>query len=64
MPTRMGTVYAGETYVVYGGANAPGTDGVLDLSERWTGPTASPSAALTRDDRSGIFRLVGGGCQW
>ena len=23
---------AGETYVVYGGANAPGTDGVLDLS--------------------------------
>ena len=24
--------YAGETYVVYGGARAPGTDGVLDLS--------------------------------
>ena len=23
---------AGETYVIYGGANAPGTDGVLDLS--------------------------------
>ena len=27
-----GDSYAGETYVVYGGANAPGTDGVLDLS--------------------------------
>ena len=26
-----GDSYAGETYVVYGGANAPGTDGVLDL---------------------------------
>ena len=24
---------SGETYVVYGGANAPGTDGVLDLSD-------------------------------
>ena len=28
-----GTLNAGETYVVYGGANAPGTDGVLDLSD-------------------------------
>ena len=27
-----GDRYAGETYVVYGGANAPGTGGVLDLS--------------------------------
>ena len=27
-----GNSYAGETYVVYGGAGAPGTDGVLDLS--------------------------------
>ena len=27
-----GDFNAGETYVVYGGANAPGTDGVLDLS--------------------------------
>ena len=27
-----GNSYAGETYVVYGGANAPGTGGVLDLS--------------------------------
>ena len=26
-----GDSYAGETYVVYGGASAPGTDGVLDL---------------------------------
>ena len=30
-PTRMGRVRA-KTYVVYGGANAPGTDGVLALS--------------------------------
>ena len=28
-----GNNLAGETYVVYGGANAPGTDGVLDLSD-------------------------------
>ena len=27
-----GDSYAGETYIVYGGARAPGTDGVLDLS--------------------------------
>ena len=27
-----GDIYAGETYVVYGGASAPGTDGMLDLS--------------------------------
>ncbi len=26
-----GDSYAGETYIVYGGASAPGTDGVLDL---------------------------------
>ena len=25
--------YSGETYVIYGGASAPGTDGVLDLSD-------------------------------
>ena len=25
--------FSGETYIVYGGANAPGTDGVLDLSD-------------------------------
>ena len=30
--TPNGNSYAGETYIVYGGANAPGTDGVLDLS--------------------------------
>ena len=28
-----GNTNAGETYVVYGGASAPGTDGVLDLSD-------------------------------
>ena len=28
-----GDSYAGETYVIYGGARAPGTDGVLDLSD-------------------------------
>ena len=28
-----GDVWAGETYVVYGGASAPGTGGVLDLSD-------------------------------
>ena len=28
-----GDSQAGETYLVYGGANAPGTDGVLDLSD-------------------------------
>ena len=28
-----GDSYAGETYVVYGGASAPGTNGVLDLSD-------------------------------
>ena len=27
-----GDIEAGETYIVYGGASAPGTDGVLDLS--------------------------------
>ena len=33
---------AGETYVVYGGASAPGTNGVLDLSGVWTARTALP----------------------
>ena len=28
-----GEILAGETYIVYGGASAPGTDGVLDLSD-------------------------------
>ena len=28
-----GNRFAGETYIVYGGASAPGTDGVLDLSD-------------------------------
>ena len=28
-----GDSYAGEAYIVYGGANAPGTDSVLDLSD-------------------------------
>ena len=44
---------AGETYVVYGGASAPGTDGVLDLSET----EALDGFTLTGidpDDRSGV----------
>ena len=47
---------AGETYVVYGGASAPGTDGVLDLSETEAldGSTGFTLTGIDPDDRSGV----------
>ena len=45
--------YAGETYVVYGGARAPGSDGVLDLSEL-DGTNGFILNGIDRYDRSGI----------
>ena len=38
---------SGETYVVYGGASALGTNGML-ICRRWTAPTALSSTASTR----------------
>ena len=43
---------AGETYVVYGGANAPGTRGVLDLSDL-DGTNGFILTGIDRDDLSG-----------
>ncbi len=43
---------AGETYVVYGGANAPGTGGVLNLSDL-DGTNGFIIAGIDRDDQSG-----------
>ena len=54
---------AGETYVVYGGANAPGTGGVLDLGAL-NGTNGFILTGIDEEDRSSIFRVVGGGCQW
>ena len=44
---------AGETYVVYGGANAPGTGGVLDLGAL-NGTNGFILTGINADDRSGI----------
>ena len=43
---------AGETYVVYGGANAPGTEGVLDLSDL-DGTNGFILTGIDAGDRSG-----------
>ena len=47
-----GDSYAGETYIVYGGANAPGRDGVLDLS-MLDGTNGFILTGIDADDRSG-----------
>ena len=47
-----GDSYAGETYVIYGGASAPGTDGVLDLSSL-NGTNGFILTGIDADDRSG-----------
>ena len=44
---------AGETYIVYGGASAPGTDGLLDLSDL-DGSNGFILAGIDEGDRSGI----------
>ena len=44
---------AGETYIVYGGANAPGTDGVLDLSSL-DGTNGFTLTGIDAGDRSGF----------
>ena len=44
---------AGETYIVYGGASAPGTDGVLDLSAL-NGTNGFTLTGINRDDYSGF----------
>ena len=44
---------AGETYVIYGGASAPGTDGVLDLGAL-NGSNGFILAGIDQDDRSGF----------
>ena len=41
-----GEFNAGETYIVYGGASAPGTNGCW-ICRVWTGPTALPSPGST-----------------
>ena len=43
---------AGETYVIYGGASAPGTDGVLDLSDL-DGTNGFILTGIDADDQSG-----------
>ena len=47
-----GNFQAGETYIVYGGANAPGTEGVLDLSGL-DGSNGFILTGINRGDRSG-----------
>ncbi len=44
---------AGETYIVYGGASAPGTGGVLDLSDL-DGSNGFILTGIDRDDNSGV----------
>ena len=44
---------SGETYIVYGGANAPGTDGVLDLSAL-NGTNGFTLIGIDANDRSGF----------
>ena len=45
---------AGETYIVYGGASAPGTEGVLDLSDL-DGTNGFILTGIDAYDQSGIF---------
>ena len=45
---------AGETYVIYGGASAPGTDGVLDLSAL-DGSNGFILTGIDAGDQSGFF---------
>ena len=47
-----GDSYAGETYIIYGGASAPGTGGVLDLS-MLNGTNGFTLTGIDRYDRSG-----------
>ena len=47
-----GVSQAGETYIVYGGASAPGTDGVLDLSDL-DGSNGFILNGIDADDESG-----------
>ena len=48
-----GDSLAGETYVIYGGASAPGTDGVLDLSDL-DGTNGFTLTGSARNDRVGF----------
>ena len=48
-----GDSYAGESYVIYGGANAPGTGGVLDLSDL-DGSNGFTLTGIDARDRSGV----------
>ena len=50
----MGSSSAGETYIVYGGASAPGTDGVLDLSRLALDGKGFTLAGIAAGDQSGI----------
>ena len=45
---------SGETYIVYGGASAPGTDGVLDLSRLALDGNGFTLAGISATDQSGI----------
>ena len=45
---------SGETYIVYGGASAPGTDGVLDLSRLALDGKGFTLAGIAAGDQSGI----------
>ena len=47
-------INSGETYVVYGGASAPGTDGVLDLSRLALDGKGFTLAGISATDQSGI----------
>ena len=61
---RMGSSVAGESYVVYGGASAPGTGGVFEPVRAGWRERLYPHRRSTRHDQSGRSRVVGGGCQW
>ena len=54
-----GNSSAGETYVVYGGASAPGTNGVLDLSDL-DGTNGFTLNGIDRSDNSGISVSLAG----
>ena len=49
-----GDSYAGETYIVYGGASAPGRDGVLDLSRLALDGNGFILTGIDAGDNSGI----------
>ena len=54
---------SGETYVVYGGASAPGTARYAGSVGRWTARTALSSTASTRMTVPALVRVVRGGCE-